>query len=104
MGLYGPGSDKSEMFVEDLAVLFVIVLRFQVERLTETLGALQVRVAGPLYFAWGDKCLKGNPCVDRWWWQAGCCERRTGIPKKRRAFDCTLGYPGEDVPTLLTSA
>ena len=104
MGLYGPGSDKNEMFVEDLAVLFVIVLRFQVERLTETLGALQVRVAGPLYFAWGDKCLKGNPYAERRWWQTGRCERRTGIPKERRAYDSTLGYPGEDVPTLLTSA
>ena len=40
MGLDGPGSDKIEIFVEDLAVLFLILLRFQIERLIKTLGSV----------------------------------------------------------------
>ena len=40
LGLDGPGSDKIEIFVEDLAVLFLILLRFQIERLIKTLGSV----------------------------------------------------------------
>ena len=102
LGLLRSRRDKREMFFEDFVVLFSL-LQFQVERLTETLGALQVQVAEPLFCVCGEKCVSkvilvlivggGAPAVTR--------GRRT-IPKKSRTFDSTMGYPGEDVTISLS--
>ena len=90
------------MFFEDFVVLFSL-LQFQVERLTETLGALQVQVAGPLLCDWVDECDAEIQVLFVGGGAPIFLKGARSIPTKSKTFNCTLGYPGEDVFARLFS-
>ena len=82
-------------------VAFFVVLEFCVERPKVIPGACQV-VVGPLSCKWDEGCVAkvilvlfvggGTSAVKT--------RGRTTL-RKKRAYDCTLGYPGEDVAARL---
>ena len=91
------------MFVEGL-VLLSALFQFQVERSKSCLEAMHIQVAGSLHGDW----------VDEWTVVAlilfvGVCtpifniQETRSIPTKRKSFDSTLGYPGEDGPANSSS-
>ena len=83
--------------VEDFMAFFVVCLQFLVERSKVFVRVCQV-VAGPLTFERDDECVsKVIPVLNS---GGGALVFTTGgrtTLKKRRLFDCTMGYPGEDV-------
>ena len=82
-------------------VTFFVALEFCVERPKVIPGACRV-VAGPLSCKWDEGCVAkvilvlfvGGGA------SAGKTRVRTTLWKKR-AYNCTLGYPGEDVAARL---
>ena len=84
------------MSFEGLAVLFVLCC-FGVERSKESFSTLQV-VVGPLLCREGEECVVKVISVALVTGGAVTFAKggRTTLSKKRN-FDSTLGYPGEDV-------
>ena len=86
------------MSVEDLAAFFVVIFKFLVERSKEILYALQV-VAEPLVCMWDEErdskvifgLLVGGGAPT-------CTTRGRTVRQKKKMYDSTKGYPGEDVP------
>ena len=94
------------MFFEGLAVFFCCFELFQVERSKVALFVRQV-VAEPLAREWGEEGVTkeflgmffcaGVFCVGA---RSGRLGGRTTTLWNNRQFDCTKGYPGEDVCKL----
>lgn len=85
------------MYFDDVMVLFRL-LRFLVVISNAFLKVWHVRVAGPLPCCWEDECVPNFFVV--LFAGAGslaCTLEGTTLQLKRRLFDCTMGYPGEDV-------
>lgn len=89
------------MSFEDLAVFFVVIFEFLVERSNEILDAFQV-VVEPLACVWDEERVSkvifgllagGSAPV--------CTTRGRTVRKKKKMYDCTKGYPGEDVAAKL---
>ena len=82
---------------EDFMVFFVACLQFLVERSKVVVSACQV-VVGPLAPGRDDECVSKVISVLFFGGGAPDCTMggRTTL-RKRRLFDCTMGYPGEDV-------
>ena len=85
------------MSFEDFVVFFVGCLQFLVERSKVVVCACQV-VVGPLTRRCDDECVSKVISVLFFGGGAPACTMggRTTL-RKRRLFDCTMGYPGEDV-------
>ena len=88
------------IFFEELMVFFCVV-EFLVERSKEVLRMCEVS-GRPLVHEQDDECVsKEFPRVT-------CCGGALlakmggrASPKKKTVYDCTMGYPGEDVATKL---
>ena len=85
--------------VEDLLVFLVICLSV-VARLKESLALYHV-VGEPLVPSWGEKCTAKVIFVVWVFGGAEVCTRRGRVTLQERQvfreYDCTKGYPGEDV-------
>ena len=82
------------------SVVFFGVFCCQVER-SKALQLLLHVVVGPLWWERHDECVSSKE-ICTMLFVGGCTLAsgnggRGGIPWTRRKFDCTMGYPGEDV-------
>lgn len=97
MGLRAPNCDQKRMSAEDFVVFFLFSCCCLVERL-KVFWTVRHVVVGPLFCATDEECVAnaiyilsvggGAPAN-------GSKGRAT--PWTQRNFDCTMGFPGEDV-------
>ena len=83
------------VFFEEL-VLLLCIFKFWVARSNEVLQMLQVRDR-PLVYAKGDECVsKVFPDVPSSGGARLTNRRGRATPQKKKTFDCTIGFQGED--------
>ena len=95
LGLFVP-KQKKRMSVEDLCV-FLAIFQFLVVRFKECLETLHIQVAESLLCDQADEWAASIlvPCVGIY--VLACFRESRLAPRKRKLFDSTKGYPGEDV-------
>ena len=91
-----PQIRRLQMFFEGRTVLFFL-LQFLVVRSKEILKVCHVRVAGPLTYRWEDECVSVILVLFVGGGASIFTKEGPTTLVKRREFDSTLGYPGEDV-------